>query len=105
MGWIDHAATAFTRGTAEDDRLDYLTTLLGAIAAAMTSLSYIPQVRKVLDGQPTDDLSLKMLAILTAGLALWVAYGLMKPDWIVVTANVVGASLTGFVLYHKLREQ
>ena len=40
-----------------------------------------------------------MLIALTSGLALWVLYGAVKADWIIIAANVVGTSLTGYVLY------
>jgi MtN3 and saliva related transmembrane protein len=80
-------------------------TAIGVIAAMLTSLSYIPQVRKVRAGQPTADLSSRMLIALTCGLGLWVVYGAVKADWIIVAANVVGTSLTGYVLYHKLHER
>src|SRR4051812_10994257 len=85
--------------------MPFLETVVGAIAALLSSLSYIPQVKKVWSGQPTDDLSSRTLIALTSGLVLWVAYGAIKADWIIVAANLVGASLTGFVLYHKLRER
>jgi MtN3 and saliva related transmembrane protein len=47
-----------------------LITVLGLLAAAMTSLSYIPQVRKALPAGSTDDLSFKTLIALGTGLAL-----------------------------------
>jgi hypothetical protein len=31
-----------------------------------------------------------MLGVLAAGLALWTAYGVLKSDYVIVTANVVG---------------
>ena len=80
-------------------------TAIGAGAAALTSLSYVPQVRKVVAGQPTDDLSLTTLIALTSGLGLWIVYGLMKGDMIVLAANSVGALLTGFVLLRKMRDE
>jgi MtN3 and saliva related transmembrane protein len=83
--------------------MQFLETVVGAIAALLSSLSYIPQVKKVWSGQPTDDLSSRTLIALTSGLVLWVAYGAIKADWIIVVANLVGASLTGFVLYSKQR--
>ena len=79
-----------------------LVTWIGLVAAALTSLSYVPQVRRVLAGQSTDDLSLKTLIALTAGLALWVVYGLIKPDMVVLVANGVGATLTTIVLVRKI---
>jgi MtN3 and saliva related transmembrane protein len=65
----------------------------------------VPQVRKVVAGQPTDDLSLTTLIALTLGLILWIAYGLMKGDMIVLAANSVGALLTGFVLLRKIMDE
>lgn len=81
-----------------------LTSLLGLAAAALTSLSYIPQVRKALPRDSTADLSLKMLLTLFAGLTLWIAYGTLIGDFIIVTANAVGASLVGAVLACKIRD-
>lgn len=77
---------------------------VGAIAALLTSLSYIPQVEKALPRGSTKDLSLKMLMVLTSGLVLWICYGLAKGDWIIVLANTVGGSLSGTVLLCKLRD-
>ncbi len=51
----------------------------------------------------TDDLSLKMLLALTAGLVVWVIYGIIKSDLMIVAANVV-ASLSGSVLAFKIRD-
>lgn len=77
---------------------------IGVVAAALTSLSYLPQVRKALPPRSTADLSLKMLVFVTLGLALWVIYGAIKGDLVIVVANSVGAALTGIVLACKLRD-
>lgn len=77
---------------------------IGACAAALTSLSYIPQVRKAWSRGSTDDLSLTMLAVLTTGLVCWIGYGLLKGDWVIVAANGVGAALSASVLAFKLRD-
>lgn len=77
---------------------------VGGAAAILTSLSYLPQVRKALPRMSTEDLSLKMLIVLTSGLALWTVYGLIKGDWIIVMANSVGGTLTAVVLGCKLRD-
>lgn len=79
-----------------------LVTFIGVSAAALTSLSYIPQVRKVLAGQPTDDLSLHTLIALTAGLVLWIVYGYLTAEIILLAANSVGTVLTGIVLFRKI---
>jgi MtN3 and saliva related transmembrane protein len=80
------------------------TSILGVLAAALTSLSYIPQAMKAAPRNSTDDLSLKMLGALLAGLCLWIVYGIALGDWIIITANVIGASLVAFVCACKVRD-
>jgi MtN3 and saliva related transmembrane protein len=77
---------------------------IGIAAAALTSLSYIPQVRKAWPRGSTADLSLTMLVVLTTGLLLWIGYGLLKGDWVIVAANSVGAVLSASVLGFKIRD-
>jgi MtN3 and saliva related transmembrane protein len=78
--------------------------MLGIIAAALTSLSYIPQAKKALTRGATGDLSLKMLLALITGLILWVIYGLLQGDFVIVLANATGATLVGVVLGCKVRD-
>ncbi|WP_246207243.1 PQ-loop domain-containing transporter [Bradyrhizobium rifense] len=47
----------------------------------------MPQVRKAWPRGSTDDLSLFMLATLTLGLGLWIIYGSIRGDWMIVAAN------------------
>ena len=77
---------------------------IGACAAVLTSLSYIPQVRKAWPRGSTKDLSLHMLIVLTTGLLLWIGYGVMKSDWVIVAANGVGAILSSSVMAFKIRD-
>jgi MtN3 and saliva related transmembrane protein len=67
-------------------------------------LSYIPQVRKAWPRGSTKDLSLHMLIVLTTGLLLWIGYGVLKSDWVIVAANSVGAMLAASVLVFKIRD-
>jgi MtN3 and saliva related transmembrane protein len=84
--------------------IDVIIPWIGACAAVLTSLSYIPQLRKAWPRGSTADLSLKMLIALTTGLLLWIVYGLLKSDWVIVAANCVGASLSASVLAFKIRD-
>ena len=83
---------------------DSIVPWIGVLAAILTSLSYVPQVRKAWPRGSTKDLSLHMLAVLTGGLVLWVIYGLMKGDLVILIANCVGAALSGSVLAFKIRD-
>jgi MtN3 and saliva related transmembrane protein len=45
-----------------------------------------------------------MLMVLTCGLSLWIVYGVIRGDWVIVAANGVGATLAGLVLAFKIRD-
>jgi MtN3 and saliva related transmembrane protein len=77
---------------------------IGGCAALLTSLSYVPQVRKAWPRGSTKDLSLRMLIVLTTGLLLWLGYGLLKGDWVIVAANGVGGALSASILLFKIRD-
>jgi MtN3 and saliva related transmembrane protein len=81
-----------------------LETMIGLAAAFCTTASYVPQVRKCWQTGSTGDLSLKMLAILATGIGLWVLYGLMRSDLVIIAANAVSLALLAFLLVFKLRE-
>ncbi|MDO9442850.1 MAG: SemiSWEET transporter [Beijerinckiaceae bacterium] len=81
-----------------------LETLVGTLAAICTTVSYIPQVKKCWETKQTGDLSLKMLAILAAGIFLWVVYGFIKSDWVIVLANGVSLALLSNLLGFKILE-
>jgi MtN3 and saliva related transmembrane protein len=81
-----------------------LVTLIGLVAALCTTISYIPQLKKCWDTGSTEDISLKMFLILAAGIALWVVYGVLQGDLVIILANSVSLILLGGILFFKLRE-
>jgi MtN3 and saliva related transmembrane protein len=83
--------------------MPYLETLIGAAAAFCTTVSYIPQLQKCWRTGETGDLSLKMLLLLATGLGLWLAYGLMRADAIIMIANAVSLALLGGIMFFKIR--
>jgi MtN3 and saliva related transmembrane protein len=84
--------------------MQYVTYILGMLAAALTSLSYLPQLQKAMPRNSTSNLSLKMLVVLSAGLCLWIVYGVLKGDWVIILANSIGATLSLAVLGFKIRD-
>jgi MtN3 and saliva related transmembrane protein len=79
-----------------------LTTIVGLVAAFCTTVSYFPQLKKCWETRSADDLSFKMLAILSTGIALWIAYGVLQSDWVIIIANSVSLLLLMGILYFKL---
>lgn len=63
------------------------TFVIGVTASVCTALSLLPQLIKLLREKSAQDISLWMLLVLFAGLTLWIAYGAMRRDWIIVVAN------------------
>jgi MtN3 and saliva related transmembrane protein len=78
--------------------------IVGLLAACCTTASYVPQLKKCFDTGTAEDLSLKMLAILATGIALWVVYGFMQGDWVIITANAVSLTMLLVLLGFKLNE-
>jgi MtN3 and saliva related transmembrane protein len=78
-------------------------TLVGLLAAFCTTVSYVPQVRKCWTTGKADDLSLRMFLILAAGIALWVVYGFLRADAVIVVANALSLCFLAVILYFKLR--
>jgi MtN3 and saliva related transmembrane protein len=77
--------------------------VLGFVAGSLTTLAYLPQVVKALRSRHTRDLSLPMYLILAAGVAGWLAYGLLIGSLPVILANAVTLVLVLLVLAMKLR--
>lgn len=78
--------------------------LTGYLAATLTTISFVPQVLRTLRTRDTRAISLGMYALFSAGVALWLLYGLLIGAWPIILANVVTLGLTLTVLWHKLRE-
>jgi len=80
-------------------------TLVGTAAAICTTCSYFPQLRKCWQTQSAGDLSFKTFSVLAGGIALWVVYGIMRSDWVIVASNAVSLALLSGILTFKLREK
>jgi MtN3 and saliva related transmembrane protein len=79
-------------------------TFVGFVAAFCTTVSYVPQVKKCWQTGSSGDLSLKMLMILATGIGLWVVYGFLKGDVVIIIANAVSLLLLCYLLFFKVRE-
>src|SRR5262245_11442960 len=79
-------------------------TFIGLAAARSTTASYVPQLKKCWDTGESKDLSFKMLLILFSGIALWVVYGILQGDWVIMLANSVSLALLSGILFFKLRD-
>lgn len=71
---------------------------IGFIAAALTTLSFLPQPVHVIRTKETAGISLLMYVMFTVGVALWLYYGIAIKSWPVAVANGITLLLAGTVL-------
>ena len=79
------------------------TEIIGALAATLTTIAFVPQAHKVLVYKDTHSLSLGMYLIFTTGVVLWGVYGYLRGDWVIIAANAITAVLCMAILVMKLR--
>ena len=76
---------------------------LGYLAAALTTLSFVPQALLTLRTRNVAGISLGMYSAFTAGVALWLAYGVVLGEWPIIVANALTLALAAVILVMKLR--
>jgi MtN3 and saliva related transmembrane protein len=81
--------------------MDY-SELIGYAAAFCTTFSFVPQVVKTLRTRDVSGISLIMYSVFTAGIALWLIYGLLVQAWPVVIANAITLVLAASILGMKI---
>jgi MtN3 and saliva related transmembrane protein len=79
------------------------TTILGLVAAGLTTVAFFPQAVKSWRTRSTGDISFAMISILVVGIGLWLVYGIMLRDIPLIAANTITFALASSILYVKLR--
>jgi MtN3 and saliva related transmembrane protein len=77
-------------------------TVIGLAAAICTTAANLPQLKKAWTTGQTDDISLKMLLLLACGLGLWVVYGVLQKDIVIILANAISLALLVGLVWLKL---
>ena len=75
----------------------------GYLAAMLTTLSFVPQAVKTIRSRDTRGLSLGMYVVFTAGVAMWLVYGIALHSIPMILANVVTFLLSATILGLKLK--
>ena len=82
-----------------------IATVIGLAAAVCTTAANLPQLKKAWITGQTDDLSLKTLILLGSGLMLWVIYGLLQRDVVMMLANGISLLILSVILYLKVIQE
>lgn len=76
---------------------------VGTLAVVLTTASFLPQALHTFRTRDVRGISLGMYSAFTAGVALWLVYGLLLRAWPIVVANLITLALAGAILGMKLR--
>ena len=77
--------------------------ILGYSAGFITSLTFLPQVLKTWKEKSAKDISLLMFVIAAINEVMWIAYGILKDDWVIISTNVVVLIMSCIMIFLKLR--
>ncbi|MBE9532225.1 MAG: SemiSWEET transporter [Proteobacteria bacterium] len=78
-------------------------TILGLVAAACTTVSFLPQAIKIIKTKETGGISLLMYLFLECGLFLWLIYGILIESFPLMLANGIALLLSSLILILKLK--
>jgi MtN3 and saliva related transmembrane protein len=76
---------------------------IGALGAVLTTLCWLPQALQILRARDTRAISLPATAGFSAGIALWLVYGIALADWPLIASSAVTLALMLVILGLKLR--
>ncbi|MBD3296244.1 MAG: hypothetical protein GF392_02615 [Candidatus Omnitrophica bacterium] len=75
---------------------------IGLIAGFCTTVSFVPQLIKIVATKKVRDISLHMYAVLATGIFLWLVYGILIGEFPVILANAVSFVLCAIILAYKI---
>jgi MtN3 and saliva related transmembrane protein len=80
-----------------------MTDAIGFLAGALTTIAFVPQALKMYATKSGKDVSARMLMIFSAGVVLWLIYGIMIGSLPVILSNVVTLVLSATIIALKIR--
>ncbi len=77
--------------------------LLGYAAGAITSLTFLPQVIKTWKEKSAKDVSLLMFIIAAINEVMWILYGALLDNWVIILTNAIVLAMSCTMIFLKLR--
>ncbi len=72
--------------------------IIGLIAAAFTTIAFVPQVIKISKKRTAKGVSITMYVIMFVGICFWFCYGVLIDSISVITANLISGYFA--IVYH-----
>ena len=87
----------------EETNMVDLVEALGLFAGTCTTLSFLPQLRKVIVTRSVSDISLLMYTMYCTGLILWTVYGICVGSISLILANSITLLFAMSIVVFKFR--
>jgi MtN3 and saliva related transmembrane protein len=77
--------------------------IAGYLAAAATTISFLPQALHTIKTKDTKAISLGMYVVFIFGIIMWLVYGIGCENFPIISANSITLVLTVIILIYKLK--
>ncbi|MGI0033581.1 MAG: SemiSWEET family sugar transporter [Nitrososphaeraceae archaeon] len=81
----------------------FLTDLIGITAGILVLSSFIPQLHKAYKTKRMLDVSIYLMALIASGMFLWIIYGIIRRDPVIIGTNAAGFILNIILMILKLK--
>lgn len=85
------------------ESLNEYTQFIGIFAGALTSISLLPQLIKIIREQKAEGVSLGMFIVLVIGIGGWIWYGVLKKDYPIIITNCFSFIINLLILIFSLK--
>lgn len=76
---------------------------MGYAACAVTALTFLPQVVKTWKEKSAKNVSLMMFVIAFINEVMWIVYGVLQKDNVIIVTNVIMITMCSVMISLKLR--
>ena len=83
--------------------MEDLVVWIGTIAGILVLLSFVPQIMKAYKTKKMVDVSSYLMILIASGMFLWVVYGVIRSDPVIIGTNATGFGLNITLLLMKLK--
>lgn len=80
-----------------------MVTIVGTLAAILTTSAMFPQAIKIIRSRDVRSISLLMYIANTLGIVLWLTYGILLENIILIVTNIVAFIPATTILFLKIR--
>lgn len=76
--------------------------VVGYTAGTLSAITFLPQVIKTWKMKAAGELSFSMILLVTGSVSMWICYGLLLKNNVIIITNSVVFILSMFLIYFKL---